>query len=44
MQGLFCIGFTGFIFKGKSLTGFTALFSANSFKDNDQIVLNWFLN
>ena len=32
MCGYFCIGFIDFMFKGNSLTGFTNLFSPNSFK------------
>ena len=32
MCGYFCIGFTDFIFKGNSLTGFTNLFLPNNFK------------
>ena len=43
MCGYFCIGFIDFIFKGSSLTDFTNLFSANSFKKNDDIILNYFL-
>ena len=30
--GYFCIGFIDFMFKGKSLTDFTSLFSSNNFK------------
>ena len=32
MCGYFCIGFTDFMFKGNSLTGFTNLFLPNNFK------------
>ena len=32
MCGYFCIGFIDFMFKGKSLTYFTSLFSPNNFK------------
>ena len=42
--GFFCIGFINYILKGKSLTGFTNLFSPNNFKKNDDIILNYFLN
>ena len=41
--GYFCIGFIDFIFKDNSLTDFTNLFSTDSFKKNDDIVLNYFL-
>ena len=37
----FCIGFIDFMFKGKSLTEYTNLFSPNDFKKNDDIVLKW---
>ena len=39
----FCIGFIDFMFKGNSLTDFTNLFSPNNFKENDDIILNYFL-
>ena len=42
--GYFCIGFINYMFKGKSLTGYTNLFSPNNFKKNDDIILNYFLN
>ena len=39
MCGYFCIGFIDFIFKVNSLTGFTALFSPDNFKrNNDNII------
>ena len=44
MCGYFCIGFIDYMFKGKSLTGYTDLFSPNNFKKNDDIILNYFLN
>ena len=44
MCGYFCIGFIDFMLKGKNLTDFTNLFSANNFKKNDDIILNFFLN
>ena len=31
------------MFKGNSLTDFTNLFSPNTFKKNDDIILNYFL-
>ena len=44
MCGYFCIGFINYMFKGKSLTNYTNLFSPNSFKKNDDIILNYFLD
>ena len=44
MCGYFCIGFIDYMFKGKSLTDYTNLFSPNNFKNNDDIILNYFLN
>ena len=38
----FCIGFIDFIFKGKTLTEFTNLFSPNSFKKNGNIIFSYF--
>ena len=37
----FCIRFIAFMFKGKSLTDFTNIFSWNIFKNN-KLVLNYF--
>ena len=39
--GYFCIGFIDFMFKEKSITDFTNLFSPNNFKKNDDIILNY---
>ena len=39
----FCIAFIDFMFKGKTLTEYTNLFSPNDFKRNDTI-LNYFMN
>ena len=39
-----CIGFIDFMLKGNSLTDFTNLFSPNDFKNNDDIILNYFQN
>ena len=36
----FCIGFVDFMFKGKSLTKYTNLFSPHDFKKNDDTILN----
>ena len=44
MCGYFCIGFIDFMFKGKTLTEYTNLFSPNNFKKNDDIILKYFLN
>ena len=40
----FCIAFIDFMFKGKSLTEYTNLFSPNDFKKNDDTILNYFMN
>ena len=42
MCGYFCIGFIDFMFKGKTLTEYTNLFSPNNFKKNDDIILSYF--
>ena len=42
MCGYFCIGFINFMFKGKTLTEYTNLFSPNDFKRNDDIILKYF--
>ena len=44
MCGYFCIGFINYMYKGTSLTGYTNLSLSNSFKKNDDIILNYFLN
>ena len=44
MCGYFCIGFINFMFKGKSLTEYTNLFSPHDFKKNDDSILNYFMN
>ena len=44
MCGHFCIGFVDSMFKGKTLTEFTNLFSPNDFKKNDDIILPYFKN
>ena len=44
MCGYFCIGFINFMFKGKTLTEYTNLFSPNDFKRNDDTILNYFMN
>ena len=40
----FCIGFINFMIEGKTLTEFTNLFSPHNFKQNDNIILNYFMN
>ena len=40
----FCIGFIDFMFKGKTLTEYTNLFSSSDFTKNDNIILNYFMN
>ena len=42
MCGYFCIGFIDFMFKGKTLTKYTNLFSPYDFKKNDNIILSYF--
>ena len=44
MCGYFCIGFIDYIFMGKTLTDYTNLFLPNNFKNNDDIILHYFLN
>ena len=44
MCGYFCIGIIYFMFKGRSLTEYTNLFSPNDFIKNDETILNYFMN
>ena len=44
MCGYFCIVFIDFMFKGKSLTDYTNLFSPNDFKKNNDTILKYFMN
>ena len=45
MCAYFCIGFIDFMFKEKTLTEYTNLFSpTNNFEKNDDIILKYFLN
>ena len=44
MCGYFFIGFINFMFKGKSLTDYTNMFSQNNFKRNDDVILNYFMS
>ena len=40
----FCPGFIHFMFKGKTSSEFTNLFSPNNFKKNDDMILKYFMN
>ena len=42
MCGYFCIGFTDFLLKGKSLLDYTNLVSPNIYEKNDKIILKYF--
>ena len=44
MCGYFYIGFIDFMFKGKTLTEYTNLFSPNIFEKTDGIILKYFMN
>ena len=44
MCGYFCISFIDFMLARKTLTEYTNIFSSNNFKENDDIILNYFLN
>ena len=44
MCGYFCIAFIDFMFKGKSLTDYTNLFSPNDFKKTDDTILKYFIS
>ena len=41
MCGYFRIGFIGFMIKGKSLLGYTKLFSPNEYEKKDKIILKY---
>ena len=43
MCGYYRIGFIDFILKGKNLTDLTNLLSSNDFKNNEDIMLNYFM-
>ena len=43
MCGYFCIGFIDFMLEGKILPNFTNFFSPNNFKENDDMILNYFM-
>ena len=40
MCGYFCIGFTDFMFAGKTLIDYTSLFLPYDFEKNDNIILS----
>ena len=42
MCGYFCIGFTDFTLKGKSLLVYTNSFSPNEYEKNDKLILKYF--
>ena len=42
MCGYFCIEFTDFALKGKSLLGNTNLFSFNNYEKNDKVIIKCF--
>ena len=44
MCGYFCIGFIDFMFAGKTLTEFTILFSPSNLKENNDMILNYFMS
>ena len=44
MSRYFCIGFIDFMFARKTLIEYTNLLSPNSFKKNDDIILNYFMS
>ena len=44
MRGYFCIGFIDFMLAWKILTEFKNLFSPNSLKKNDDIILKYFIS
>ena len=40
----FCIGFINSVLVGKTLTKYRNLFSPNNVKENDDIILNYFMS
>ena len=44
MRGYFCIGFIDFMFRGKTLTEYTILFSPNKFEKKNDIILKYLMN
>ena len=43
MCGCFCVGFFVFMLTGKTLTDFTKLFAPNELKNNEDIILMYFM-
>ena len=43
MCGYFCTGFIDFMLAEKTITEYTNLFSPNSLKKNDNIILSYFM-
>ena len=43
MCGYFCIEFIDFTLKGKSLLDYANVFSTNEYKNNDKIILKYFI-
>ena len=44
MCGNFCIQFIGFMVNGKSIFGYTNLFSPNEYEKDDKVILKFFNN
>ena len=44
MCGCFCIGYIDFMLAGKTLTEYTNIFSPDNFKENDDIILDYFMS
>ena len=44
MCGNFCIEFIGFMVNGKSIFGYTNLFSPNEYEKDDKVILRFFNN
>ena len=44
MCGNFCIEFIGFMVNGKSVFGYTNLFSPNEYEKDDKVILKFFKN
>ena len=44
MYGYFSVGFIDFMLATKTLTKYTNLFLPNNFKENDDLILNYFMS
>ena len=42
MRGYFCIGFIGFVQKGKSFSEYITMLSPNYYKNNNKITVKYF--